>query len=263
MVATRSKPVQALLEQSHSVVQWLAALSDADFAAPSVLPGWDLRTVTGHLVLIHTGLLRVLERPTGSAGLPLAQWVRRYRRDVEQIQVATTDATADHRGSELVARLATALTALDERLSDEGSLPAVVEAPRGPSTTADFLATRVVEVVVHADDLSRSLPGREPVELSRRALSVCSRTLTTILATQHPGRSVEVRIPPFAAVQCGVGDPGPTHTRGTPPNVVETDAVTFLRLATGRTSWAEAMQTGRVAASGLRADLSPVLPMLS
>lgn len=263
MVATRSKPVEALLEQSQLLVDWLGQLSDADFDAPSVLPGWDVRTLTGHLVLISTGLLRVLDHPTGSPPVPLALWVRRYRRDVEQIEAATHQATADHSGADLVAHLATALTAMQERLSDLGTLPAVLEASRGPTTTADFLATRVVEVVVHADDLSRSRPERAPAPLSRRALSVCSRTLTGILAEQHPGRSVEVRIPPFAAVQCGVGDPGPTHTRGTPPNVVETDAVTFLRLATGRISWAEAMQTGEVAASGLRADLSPVLPLLS
>ena len=65
------------------------------------------------------------------------------------------------------------------------------------------------------------------------------------------------------AVQCGLGDPGPTHTRGTPPNVVETDALTFLRLATGRQAWSDAVSAGQVHASGLRADLSPALPLLS
>ena len=73
--------------------------------------------------------------------------------------------------------------------------------------------------------------------------------------SRDSGRSVEVRIPPYAAVQCGVGDPGPTHTRGTPPNVVETDALTFLRLATGRTSWADALASGAVDAAPIRADL--------
>ena len=89
------------------------------------------------------------------------------------------------------------------------------------------------------------------------------RALAQMLADAHPGRSVEVRIPPYAAVQCGLGDPGPTHTRGTPPNVVETDALTFLRLATGRQSWSDAVAAGKVHASGLRADLSSALPLLS
>jgi hypothetical protein len=71
---------------------------------------------------------------------------------------------------------------------------------------------------------------------------------------------VEVRIPPFAAVQC---IDGPRHTRGTPPAVVETDPVTFLRLATGRLGWAEATTAGRLRLSGLRTDLSPYLPLLA
>ncbi|GHE37761.1 hypothetical protein GCM10017673_45290 [Streptosporangium violaceochromogenes] len=82
--------------------------------------------------------------------------------------------------------------------------------------------------------------------------------LLDLLATSAPGRTVEVRVPPYAAVQCVAG---PRHTRGTPPNVVETDAPTWLELATGRLTWAEAMAAGRVTASGSRADLSEHLPL--
>lgn len=122
----------------------------------------------------------------------------------------------------------------------------------------------VVALVLLADDLSRALPDHEPVPLVRSALRIACRTLTEQLATRHPGRSVEVRVPPYAAVQCSprADDPGPTHTRGTPPNVVETDPLTFLRLATGRTTWADAFASGLVSASGLRADLSEVLPLV-
>jgi hypothetical protein len=84
--------------------------------------------------------------------------------------------------------------------------------------------------------------------------------LAEILAAQAPGRSVELRIPPFIAVQA---IPGPRHTRGTPPNVVETDPLTWLRLATGRSAFAAAAAAGTVRASGTRADLSPYLPVLS
>ncbi|WP_449066757.1 sterol carrier family protein, partial [Planomonospora algeriensis] len=72
------------------------------------------------------------------------------------------------------------------------------------------------------------------------------------------GGPSEVRVPPHAAVQCVEG---PRHTRGTPPNVVETDARTWLELATGRLSWADAMAAGRVSASGARADLTEYLPV--
>jgi hypothetical protein len=76
------------------------------------------------------------------------------------------------------------------------------------------------------------------------------------LAHRAPGRSVEVRVPPYGAVQCGAG---PRHARGTPPNVVETDPITWILLATGRLTWAQALAAGRVRASGNRADLSPYL----
>jgi hypothetical protein len=78
------------------------------------------------------------------------------------------------------------------------------------------------------------------------------------LQERAPGRSVEVRVPPYAAVQV-IG--GGTHTRGTPRAVVETDAETWLSLATGELSWSEAVEAGRVRASGERADLSPYLPL--
>jgi len=80
-----------------------------------------------------------------------------------------------------------------------------------------------------------------------------------LLVGANPGRAIEVRIPPYAAVQCG---DGPTHSRGTPPNVIEMDADTWLALANGATNWAAAMQTGKINASGARADLSEFLPLL-
>jgi Bacterial SCP ortholog len=97
--------------------------------------------------------------------------------------------------------------------------------------------------------------GREPdVTVLRDAV----RALLAILAARAPGRSVEVRIPPYGAIQCVAG---PRHTRGTPPNVVETDPLTWLRIATGRLAWANALSAGMVRASGPRADLSGLLPL--
>jgi len=79
-----------------------------------------------------------------------------------------------------------------------------------------------------------------------------------LLTQRSPGRAIEVRIPPYAAVQCGEG---PTHTRGTPPNVIEMDAQTWLALAHGEKSWADAMAEGLIVASGVRADLTELLPL--
>jgi hypothetical protein len=79
-----------------------------------------------------------------------------------------------------------------------------------------------------------------------------------LMSSIAPGPSVELRVPPFGVVQCV---PGPRHTRGTPPNVVETDARTWLLLAAGRLSWASAKQGGALRASGPRSDLASYLPI--
>ena len=79
-----------------------------------------------------------------------------------------------------------------------------------------------------------------------------------LLTERAPGRAIEVRIPPYAAIQCG---DGPTHTRGTPANVIEMDAQTWLALAHGEMQWADAMEQGKIIASGVRADLTSLLPL--
>jgi hypothetical protein len=93
----------------------------------------------------------------------------------------------------------------------------------------------------------------------RGALKLATRHLAQTLATRHPGRSVEVRVPPYAAVQCLAGV---RHTRGTPPATVEVEPVAFVQLCTGRLGWQEAVRDGRVRASGERSDLSPLLPLV-
>jgi hypothetical protein len=93
----------------------------------------------------------------------------------------------------------------------------------------------------------------------RPILAKAVRLSLRVLPVVAPGRSVEVRVPPFAAVQCVQG---PRHTRGTPPNVIEMDPRTWLELATGLVSWADAVAAGRVSASGSRADIAWLLPVV-
>ena len=94
--------------------------------------------------------------------------------------------------------------------------------------------------------------------IDRPTLATAVRYALEELAVRHPGRSVEVRVPPFGAAQA---IEGPRHTRGTPPNIVETDAQTWLALVTGRVTWIDAQASGRVRDSGIRADLSGCLPL--
>jgi hypothetical protein len=109
-----------------------------------------------------------------------------------------------------------------------------------------------------AVDAVRPWLAGEAEQPPRAVLGAAVKTTARWLAQQVPGRSVELRVPPHVAVQC---IEGPRHTRGTPPNVVETDAATWLRLATGALTWADALAEGKVSASGNRADLSPYVPL--
>jgi hypothetical protein len=122
-----------------------------------------------------------------------------------------------------------------------GAMPAGKPDPEGEASVA---------VVAAAFD-----SGTEP---ERAALRSAARFLLHELERVSPGRSVEIRVVPVAAVQAVAG---PRHTRGTPPNVVETDPATWFKLATGRLGWDEAVRTGAVSASGARSDLSEYLPL--
>ncbi|MEO5877762.1 MAG: sterol carrier family protein [Streptosporangiaceae bacterium] len=113
-------------------------------------------------------------------------------------------------------------------------------------------------------------PSAEALQLVRQAYAAgdsparplekaAVKHLLNRLMAVAPGKSVEVRIPPYSAVQCVAGT---RHTRGTPPNVVETDARTWIDLATGALTWSEAVTTGRVRATGTRSDLTEVLRLL-
>lgn len=93
---------------------------------------------------------------------------------------------------------------------------------------------------------------------SRTDVATAVRYLLQLLVEKAPGSAVEVRVPPFGAVQV---IEGPRHTRGTPPNVVETDPLTWIALATGAEEWADASAAGRILASGVRSDLSDLLPL--
>ena len=107
-------------------------------------------------------------------------------------------------------------------------------------------------------EVAAALARTRTGEPDRADLRLLTKHFLAVLEERAPGHSVEVRVPPYAAVQV---IPGVRHTRGTPPAVIETDALTLISLATGELAWEAAETTGRVRASGERADLSPYLPL--
>lgn len=124
-----------------------------------------------------------------------------------------------------------------------------IDAATGAAAVAAAAAWASAQAVAPRDD---------PVPPNRGTIALAVRYTLQTLADAVPGRSVEVRVPPYGVVQCIAG---PRHTRGTPPNVVETDPATWLALATGATTWQRASDEGRVRASGQRADLRGALPL--
>lgn len=258
--ASGARDTAALIEQLSTVTAWLSDLTESEFMADSALPGRDVRSACEDIRSLIDQCHDLLETAETSRAsgrqLPATTLLQRYW---PQMGSAAFDGARS--GPEVLAELTAANRRLESVLTAP-SVPVAVSTPDGKAKTADLIRVHTVWVVVRADDLSRSLPQREPVPTSRKPLSIACRMLADLLAEQHPGQSIEVRVPPFAAVQCGTGTDGPTHTRGTPPNVVEADPATFVRLATGRLTWSAAVAGGSVSASGQRAELSAVLPIL-
>lgn len=118
--------------------------------------------------------------------------------------------------------------------------------PKIPDASGRAAVTRVSEAIAL---------GAAP---DRPELALATRWLLQRLENQSPGNSVEVRVPPFGAIQFVAG---PRHTRGTPPNVVEMDALTFVALTGGTLAWAAGVAAGVIHASGIRSDLSEFFPL--
>ncbi|WP_069621983.1 maleylpyruvate isomerase family mycothiol-dependent enzyme, partial [Streptomyces niveus] len=231
------------------------ALTPEQLALPAGLGDWTVRELTAHLCFGVESVSRALEQPAPPAievGLP--EWAFATAAYAAPISDDVKAYAASAEPAELFARTAERINVL---LSDAPA-DRLIAIRVGAMRLGDFLVTRTVELVVHTDDLHRATGLDIPFD--RQALAACTRLLADALAAKAPGASTEVRIPPYAVVQCVEG---PRHTRGTPPNVVETDPVTWLRLATGRTTWAEALASAQVSASGERADLAALLPVMS
>jgi uncharacterized protein (TIGR03083 family) len=252
-----AKTRTAVLAQFGNVREAVGALTDERLALPTRLGAWTVRDLAAHITMAVESVTRALARPEP----PKAEL---NALDYASATAAHADAIAE--GSRGLAEAAPDLVALYAGVEQEIT-DALAAAPQGRiiDTRAggmrldDYLLTRTIELVVHTDDLNAAVPGLD-IPYDRHALATCVRLLADALAARAPGGSTEVRIPPYAVVQCVEG---PRHTRGTPPNVVETDPLTWIRLATGRLEWAAALEEAKVGASGERADLSSLLPLMS
>ncbi|EST37644.1 hypothetical protein N566_11910 [Streptomycetaceae bacterium MP113-05] len=248
----------ALTAQVEAVAAAAHALTAEQYAMPSGLPGWDVHHLVVHIAGQIDAVPRLLARPEPDASATTVSpstWALSTATAAKGLDEATR--TAAVAATDAAARVDEAVEQLEPVLEAAVRPDLLLPHPFGAIRALDYTVTRLVELVVHTDDLVRATGLRVP--LDRQALAATVRLLADALAVKAPGGAVEVRIPPFAVTQCVAG---PRHTRGTPPNTVETDPLTFLRLATGRTTWEAARARRVVRASGQRADLSPHLPVL-
>ena len=246
----------AVLAQYGNVRAAVATLAADQLALPTGLGDWTVRDLAAHCAMALEAVDRLLGEPEPARqDGRLLDWPSAIAADAPAIAGSARRLAQEHPDLDAL------LTDAERRFTaDLDAHPAgrLLPTSAGALPLADYLVTRTVELVVHTDDLNAAVPGLD-IPYDRQALAACTRLLADALAAKAPGGSTEVRIPPFAVVQCVAG---PRHTRGTPPNVVETDPLTWIRLATGRLAWAQALQDARVSASGERADLSAFLPLM-
>ncbi|RIQ36728.1 maleylpyruvate isomerase family mycothiol-dependent enzyme [Jiangella rhizosphaerae] len=239
---------------------WVAGLPPQHWTGPSVLPGWTVAELAAHIALVADSVTALAVAPRGVRAQTVNDYLAAYAPVAGELadRTRTIAADAGHDPARIVAAIDERYAAATRTVEDLGLDDVLVTTRRVPVRLGDYLLTRVIEIAVHADDLARSVPSADPPVLPRDTTRLAVRTLLDVLAERVPGRSVEVRVAPFAAVQC---IEGPRHTRGTPPNTVDLTPPLWLRLAGGRTTWAEEVAAGTVLASGQRADLSPYLPL--
>ncbi|MEV6975467.1 sterol carrier family protein [Kitasatospora sp. NPDC093806] len=257
--------VRAALAAQHEALRAAVhRLTAADLDRPTRLGGWRVRELVAHLSLVLDRLPAQLTGPA-PVGAPLS--LSRFT-ELTTTVAETVDAEAAEQVAAAFTGLPEEVAARFDRSVDAaraaldgtaGEAPGRSVAMRfGPMALTDFLVTRLVETVVHADDLADAL-GLADFPHDRQAVAAVTRLLADAFADRVPGGAVELRVPPYAVVQAVEG---PRHTRGTPPNVVETDPLTWIRLATGRTDWAAAADAAALSAGGERSDLRAYLPLL-
>ncbi|MEU1198817.1 sterol carrier family protein [Streptomyces sp. NPDC005813] len=247
----------AVLAQFGNVRQGVGSLTPGHLALPTGLGDWSVRELVAHIgtALGAVGVLLGRPEPARQDGT-LLDWPSAIHADSPAIAAYAHELA--ERTPDLAAHLADTERHFTALLAEHPGTR-LLDTSAGALPLADYLVTRTVELVVHTDDLNRAVPGLD-IPYDRQALAACTRLLADTLAVKAPGASTEVRIPPYAVVQCVEG---PRHTRGTPPNVVETDPLTWIRLAAGRTEWKAAVEDAKVSASGERADLGGLLPLMS
>lgn len=247
-----AKSDQALRRVITATLDSLAAL----IGTPEDLdrtPDPQMRHRCGQAMVLLTDALQTLTRATIMRPEQLSTHLRHRGEATEVLATLRDTAIGDDDATSLLAQDRRLLADLGLALSDR--IPSAVDSLFGGARTIDYLRGTLIEAI--------SLALRYGIEVPRTGLTEASRALSTALGERFGGAVIEVRVPPAAAVQLGALGGGPSHTRGTPPNVAEMSPQVFIALATGLLTWHEARSRHRVDASGAQVDqLEHMLPVL-
>jgi uncharacterized protein (TIGR03083 family) len=246
----------ACVRQWLGIAEAVERIPDHAFELGTRLPGWRVAELVAHLTSCVDALTRRLSEPMPpTVEIDLSGYLlsmRSVAAVIEERELAAATGTDPDDQRRRFRTAVSEMAIIVERTHDR-----LVATRFGCMRLVDFIATRCIEGVVHGLDIAHTLPAVALVP-DPGALKLTTKALLAALATKAPGRAVEVRVPPVAAVQCV---DGPRHTRGTPPSVVETDPLTWIELAAGRLPWREPRDDGRLRASGERSDLHELLPL--
>lgn len=240
------------MQQNRSLTRLCAAISDQIDAL--MQPAGQLsRYGLGRMLSLSSDALAALQ--TESRGTPnsLADQLMLREAAGDEVSEQISGLMGNEDATTLARQLAPQLADLSALLG-QGQFSNTVASRFGPIRAIDYLrAINLLLVDLAFDTKGIAQPG---------ATAEAVRALAQVIADRHPGRSIELRVPPYTAVQLGAQAAGPIHTRGTPPNVVETDPQTFLALAIARQSWTRAAEAGRLNHSGAHAaEVAQVFPV--
>ena len=246
---------QTLRRVAAAALDQIQALApDASEVSSARVPPTTARDHLGQVLYLLTDVLQTLERPTNTRAGSLAEHLADRQHAEATIRELIRSVVGTDSPESLLPQVHRLIADLKARLGAP-DLPAAVESLFGVVKLVDYLRGALIEAAASAMRFRQPIVPAAAVE--------ATRALTMVLGARFPGAVLELRVPPAAAVQLGAFGAGPSHTRGTPPNVIEMDPLVFIGLATGLKQWPKELAAHSVQASGTQVDVvERMLPVI-
>ncbi|WCC80509.1 sterol carrier family protein [Cutibacterium equinum] len=255
MAARAERGVKRLATTFVTTARSLLPPAQGGTVGPASARLWGRHHIA-HIMVILTDTLQTVTTPTTIRPITLAKVIDERHKATGTLATIGHEVIANDTASRLASQAQRLLSEVESVLLASPGPSATVESLVGPVRVTDHLRATLLDMV--------AMSLYDGVDIPSVALTESCRTLAAVLDESHGGRTIELRVPPACAVQLAATQSGPSHHRGTPPNVAEMDPVTFLQLATGFSHWAEMREAGRLQASGSHVDdVADILPVVN